>query len=159
MPDPTDNVLCFSYGSNMSSRYLRQFCPSATAVMTATLPNAHIEFRRFSTDLNGGISTIVEAPGEIVHGILYMINGIDIDHLDLLEDVAKGLYVRETYLVLGKDNTWHSADLYRAGELEDPFEPAPQYISWMVEGAREHGLPPDYITEIEGFSRSNSNQS
>ncbi|MEM9776901.1 MAG: hypothetical protein AAF902_20150 [Chloroflexota bacterium] len=51
-------MLNFSYGSNMSIRYIRDYCPFAKYVMRATLPNCEIQFRRFSTDLNGGISTI-----------------------------------------------------------------------------------------------------
>jgi hypothetical protein len=50
------------YGFNMSTRYLRDYCPGAQFVMKAGLPNFHVEFRRYSEDLRGGISTIMEAP-------------------------------------------------------------------------------------------------
>ena len=33
----------------------------------------------------------------------------------------------------------------------EPVIPAAQYIDWMLEGAREHGLPDDYIARIAGF--------
>jgi hypothetical protein len=41
----------------MSTRYLRNYCPDAQFVMKAALPNFHVEFRRYSEDLRGGIST------------------------------------------------------------------------------------------------------
>lgn len=60
----------YAYGSNMSSDYIREFCPSARFVRRAQLPNYRIEFRRYSTDLKGGISTIMAAPGDLVHDIM-----------------------------------------------------------------------------------------
>ena len=63
-----DRLFYFAYGSNMCTRYLHEYCPAVVPVMPAAPANFHIEFRRFSTNLGGGISTIQPAPGEIVHG-------------------------------------------------------------------------------------------
>ena len=41
-------LLNFAYGSNMSSRYLREVCPGAKAVRTAVLPNMQMEAERVS---------------------------------------------------------------------------------------------------------------
>ena len=150
----SDFVLSFSYGSNMAVEYLRGYCPGAEPVMRATLPNARIEFRRYSTDLGGGISTIMPAPGKRVEGVIYRIPRAEIEALDKLEDVDKGVYVRETHLVLGIDGAWHGADLYRVATPDGPFEPAAQYVAWMIEGAREHGLPEDYIAGLQALRPS-----
>lgn len=37
----------------------------------------------------------------------------ELEALDILESVPKGLYRRDTFLVLGEDGEWHRADLYR----------------------------------------------
>lgn len=142
-------LFTFSYGSNMKSSYLRDYCPSARPAMLGQLPNYRIEFRRFSTDMNGGISTIMEAPGELVRGILFAVQASDLEALDILEDIPLGLYRRETFLVLGADGAWHPGDLYRVVRPEGPFMPAESYIDMMIEGAKEHGLPADYIAAIE----------
>ncbi|MEM7120588.1 MAG: gamma-glutamylcyclotransferase family protein [Pseudomonadota bacterium] len=147
-----DELLSFAYGSNMASRYLRQECPSATAVMRAALPNYRIEFRRFSTNMKGGISTIMEAPGDLVHGILYRIRRADFDALDALENLGEGLYRRETFLVLGEDGGWHKGDLYRVARPAGPFKVASAYLALMLEGAREHGLPDAYIESLEALA-------
>ncbi|MBT6136091.1 MAG: gamma-glutamylcyclotransferase [Rhodospirillaceae bacterium] len=146
-----DTILSFSYGSNMAVKYLRESCPSAEPLIRASLPNVRIEFRRYSTDLGGGISTIMPAPGSRVEGVIYRIPKSEIEALDLLEDVDKGLYVRESYLVLGADGAWHTADLYRVANPEGPFAPAAQYVEWMLEGAHEHQLPADYIAGLEAL--------
>ncbi|MDP6566824.1 MAG: gamma-glutamylcyclotransferase [Alphaproteobacteria bacterium] len=147
----SDELPSFTYGSNMSSRYLRTTCPSARPMMSAMLPNVRIEFRRYSTDLGGGISTIMPAPGEMVHGVLYRIARAEIEALDLLEDVDKGLYLRESHLVLGADDDWHRGELYRVAKPEGPFAPSRTYLDHMLEGAREHGLPADYVARLEAL--------
>ncbi len=144
-------LLTFSYGSNTSSRYLRSYCPGAEPVMRAVLPNFWIEFRRYSTDLQGGISTIMETPGDRVRGMLFSIPRTEIEALDVLEDVPLGLYLRQGFLVLGEDGAWHCAQLYRVAKPEGPFAASARYLDYMLEGAREHGQPDDYIARLEGF--------
>ena len=144
-------MFCFSYGSNMASRYLRKYCPSAAPVMRADLPNYRVEFRRFSTDMQGGISSIMEAPGEMVRGVIYEIPEQEVKALDILEDIPQGLYRRDTFLVLGEDDRWHHADLYRVVKPSGPYDPALQYIDMMIEGAREHDLDPAYIDDLESL--------
>ncbi len=89
--------------------------------------------------------------GEIVHGVLFAIPIAEIETLDVLENVPDGLYTRETFMVLDAAGAWRSAELYRIVTPEGPFEPAGRYIDWMLEGAREHGLPDDYVARIAGF--------
>ena len=119
--------------------------------MRADLPNFRVEFRRFSTDMQGGISSIMEAPGEMVRGVIYEVPVQEVKALDILEDLPKGLYRRDTFLVLGEDGQWHQADLYRVVNPTGPYDPAPQYIDMMIEGAREHDLDPTYIDHLESL--------
>ena len=53
-------VLHFGYGSNMSESYMRQYTPSLKYVMNAQLPNFEIQFRKYSNNMGGGISSIIE---------------------------------------------------------------------------------------------------
>ena len=144
-------MFCFAYGSNLHLPYLHEYCPNATFVMRAELPNYRIEFRRYSTDMQGGISTIMPTPGHLVRGVIYDIPDADMAELDVLEDVPLGLYVRETYLVLDEHGAWQKADLYRVANPTGPYDPAPGYIEYMVEGAKMHGLDPDYIESLEAL--------
>lgn len=138
----------FAYGSNMSTAYIRHYCPSAQFLLRATLPNFQIEFRRYSTDLQGGISTIMAAAGELVQGVVYEIPEAEILALDVLEDVPQGLYRRDTFLVLGEDGVWHAAELYRVVTPSGPYAPSAQYVEMMIAGAVEHGLVADYVARL-----------
>jgi gamma-glutamylcyclotransferase (GGCT)/AIG2-like uncharacterized protein YtfP len=139
----------FGYGSNLNQRFLRQYCPSAEFVMRAYLPNYEVQFRFWSKRRQGGISTIIEKPGGLVHGVIYEVPEEELKVLDVLESVPQGLYRREAFLVLGEDGVWHKADLYRVARPQGPFTPSRGYVELMLSGAREHGLDPGYVKRIE----------
>ena len=143
----------FAYGSNLSTAYLREYCPSACFQQRAQLPNFQVEFRRYSTDLRGGISTIMAAPGAMVHGVIFDISEAEILALDILEDVPLGLYRRETFWVWAEDG-WQRADLYRVAQPAGPYTPSARYLDYMIDGAREHGLDDAYVAQLQSWRQA-----
>lgn len=141
-------MLHFAYGSNLSPKFLRSHCPSARFVMKAYLPNFRVEFRYYSKKRQGGISSIISHPGSLVRGVIYEVPPEEMLDLDELESVPQGLYIRETFLVLGEDGGWREADLYKVAKPEGPFTPARSYVELMLEGAQEQGLDPEYVREL-----------
>ena len=144
-------MLYFAYGSNMSTEFIQEYCPSAKFIMQAQLPNFQVEFRRFSEDFKGGISSIMATPGELVKGVLYEVDENEILALDILEDVPRGLNRRDTYLVLGEDGGWHPADLYQVVSPSGPYPPSKKYLDYMIAGAKEHKIDPAYIAKLESL--------
>ena len=142
-------VLHFGYGSNMSESYMRQYTPSLKYVMNAQLPNFEIQFRKYSNNMGGGISSIIEKPGGMVYGVMYYITKKEMDELDILEDVPLGIYKRETFQVLGEDGKWYEADLYRVTEPKGPYEPSKKYLDLMISGATEHNINKDWIKKLK----------
>lgn len=142
-------VLHFGYGSNMSEEYMKQYTPSLKYVMNARLPNFEIQFRKYSDNMKGGISSIIPKPGGMIFGVLYYIPKKEMDELDILEDVPLGIYTRETYQVLGEDGKWYAADLYRVTNPKGPFTPAKQYLDLMIAGATEHDINPAWIATLK----------
>ncbi|MGD2142561.1 MAG: gamma-glutamylcyclotransferase [Candidatus Bathyarchaeota archaeon] len=141
-------MLHFAYGSNLSPKFLRKYCPNASYMMKAILPNFRVEFRHFSERRQGGISSIIPYPGELTRGVIYEIPKDEMLRLDEVESVHQGLYARETFLVFGEDEELYRADLYRVVEPQGPYTPAKSYIGLMLEGAEEHGLDPDYVQKL-----------
>jgi gamma-glutamylcyclotransferase (GGCT)/AIG2-like uncharacterized protein YtfP len=141
----------FGYGSNLNIDFLLQYVPSAEFVMKAYLPNYEVQFRFWSKKRQGGISSIIEKPGGLVHGVIYECNEGELGELDILESVPQGLYNRETFKVLGEDRQWHDADLYRVAKPKGPFTPARGYVELMLSGARVHGLDPECVKVIEAI--------
>lgn len=145
----------FGYGSSLNQEFLKKYCPSTKFVMKAYLPNYEVQFRFWSKKRRGGISSIIEKAGELVHGVIYDITSNELDDLDILESVPQGLYSRDKFLVLGEDLEWHQADLYRVVKPQGPFTPSKTYVELMLEGAKQHELDPRYIQKIqEIYNRS-----
>lgn len=65
-----EQVLHFGYGSNMSEAYMKQHTPGLKYVMNAQLPNFEIQFRKYSDDMGGGISSNIDKPGGMIYGVL-----------------------------------------------------------------------------------------
>ncbi len=141
----------FGYGSNLNMAFLREYVPSAEFVMKAYLPNYEVQFRFWSKKRQGGISSIIEKPSHLVHGVIYACDEEELKELDILESVPQGLYRRETFKVLGEDKEWHDADLYRVATPRGPFTPSRGYVELMISGAKDHRLDPGYIQEIEAI--------
>ena len=152
--EDNEQVLHFGYGSNMSEAYMKQYTPSLRYVMNAQLPNFEIQFRKYSENMGGGISSIIEKPGGMVYGVLYWIPKKEIEELDILEDVPLGIYKRETFQVLGQDGEWYEADLYRVTEPKGPYEPAKKYLDLMIAGSTEHHINPEWIATLKEMRAS-----
>jgi gamma-glutamylcyclotransferase (GGCT)/AIG2-like uncharacterized protein YtfP len=148
-PDRADIVYHFGYGSNLDEDYMRQWTPSLKFVTKAQLPNFEIQFRKYSTDLEGGISSIIPKPGGLVEGVIYEIKKSEIEALDILEDVPIGIYSRETFKVIAPDGTWYNADLYRVTNPKGPFTPSIRYLGYMIKGAKMHGINQPWIDHLE----------
>ena len=86
-------TLHFSYGSNMNRAMMRVHAPGAQALGVARL-DAH----RFIVT-SDGYASVVPAPGQVVHGVLWRLTPRDRVTLDAWENVAATLYRCETVLV------------------------------------------------------------
>ena len=144
----------FAYGSNLSTEFVRESCPSARFIMRAQLPNFTVQFPYHSEKYGGGISSIVESPGDMVNGVIYEIDEDELLALDTLESVPQGSYRRDTFQVLGEDGAWYRADLYRVTKPTGPHTPSKQYVGYMVTGAREHQIDPEYTARFEALYQS-----
>ena len=149
--DNDDVIYYFGYGSNLDEDYMRQWTPSLKFVSLARLPNFEIQFRKYSTDLKGGISSIIEKPGGMVQGVVYTIEKLEMEALDILEDVPLGIYKRETFKVVAEDGIWYNADLYRVVNPKGPFTPSVKYLGYMIKGAKAQGINQPWIDYLESL--------
>ena len=153
---PADDHLAYvyAYGSLLSPTLMTQPCPSATFVIKAQLPNYEIQFRVPSDTGLGGTSGIGPAPGGLVQGVIYSVKKTEILDLDVLEGVPEGKYKKGQFLVLGDDKEWYEVNLYVPAAPGDLIPPAPHYLDNMIDGARAHGLDPDYTARLVAWRRS-----
>ena len=93
-----------------------------------------------------GEANVVPDPAGAVEGVLYRLPKESIEFLDSTESG----YVRQevTVTVDGKETRAH---LYVAETTRDDLVPDPAYLRLVLQGAREHALPPEYVAGIEAL--------
>jgi len=113
----------------------------------AVLPGYCLLFNKRSTTDGSGKANVEVREGSHVWGVLYAIPDGDLHTLD----EGEGGYHRVRLSVRLTDNTNTDAWVYVASKpRNDPaLRPYTWYKRFLVEGAREHSLPPLYIADLE----------
>jgi len=111
-----------------------------------------MRFHKIGTDGSGKCTLIPTGDdGDAVYGVLYEFADSDLAGLDREEGVHLGGYARcSVRLRLPSGDTTGAMTYIAGGQYLDvsrlPFD---WYRDLVVAGAREHGLPPAYIRELE----------
>ena len=136
--------LYFAYGSNMSTARLRARIPTAEPVGAARIDGYRLVCNKRGKDGSGKANLVSTAGGE-AWGVLFRIDAHDWPALDRYE----WGYERRSRRVLVTRGESCEAQLYLAlhpEQLEIP--PFDWYRELCLEGAREHALPAQVISEI-----------
>lgn len=156
LTDPEDitTSLCgeelyFAYGSNMVEEQMKERCKSAVKVGIGALNDHKIVFNRKGTYRPGGVASIEESEGQRVYGVIWKIHSSEFWELDEKEDPKA--YVRRKIPVYTLSGEHHSCHIYEAIPQRGVFKPSKDYLKTMVRGAKEAGLPDDYIKYLEEF--------
>jgi gamma-glutamylcyclotransferase len=144
----------FAYGSNMNRAQMRSRAGQIVEEQPARLENYEMLFNKRA---RGGYATanIHPAPGKTVHGVLYKIPEAAFRNLDRFESVPQH-YRRIEVLVTDGAGKKIAAQAYIATKIHKGLRPAPHYLQTILEGAGEHGLPAEYIGEIQAVAAGTS---
>ena len=147
-------MLYFAYGSNMCTGRLRQRVPSANPVHIAKLLNHSLRFHKRSDDRSGKCDAFFTGePGDEVWGVVFEIDPAEKSQLDAQEGLGLG-YAEKAALVIDAEGNRHSVFTYtaEASHIDPALRPYSWYKRFVVEGARQQTLPPDYIANIEAMA-------
>jgi gamma-glutamylcyclotransferase len=132
----------------MAASEMDVWCPGARFAGIARLPNHRLALLRRSIRWGGGAVDIVEAADEDVWGALYELPEGTLGRLDAKEGEGWA-YRRTTVRVEAEDGRPLAAEAYEVLEKEeDEVPPAPQYAELLLRGARERGLPGEYVARL-----------
>lgn len=151
----TTSLWYFAYGSNMSRDIFverRKIQPSASTW-------GWLEGWRLSFDLpigpgERGVANVVPEDGGRTCGVLHQITLAEAEHLDHTEGVHNGLYERIEVDIATRDGETVRAFFYHSKFSTTGRKPSPRYIGLLLDGAREHGLPAEYVDYLEAFERA-----
>lgn len=140
----------FGYGSNMLTPRLRARVPSAEPVLTATLDGHVLRFHKRSRDGSGKCNVVPSSADDArVHGVVFDVSSADLRALDEAEQRGRG-YERTDVVVEGPDAAVEAfAYVAQPAYVDDALLPYDWYHALVLAGAREHGLSPSYVAQIE----------
>lgn len=141
-------ILYFAYGANMADAELDSFVPRRRFLGPACLRGFRLAFRRRSMRWGGGAADILESPGDEVWGALFELPDGALDALDAKEGKGVAYRRRQVKVTLEGGNRTAVAYEVIAKEPAD-VSPTPDYSALLLGGARERGLPEDYVTDLQ----------
>ncbi len=142
----------FAYGSNMSPAIFvdrRKMTPREALC-------ARLDGHRLAFDLPIGpgeraVANVRVDPDAHVFGVAYRIDDEELARLDLTEGVHRGLYARVPVVVTALDGTSIHATTYRSTRGVPGRKPSRRYLDLLLDGARHHGLPEDYVRTLAAW--------
>jgi gamma-glutamylcyclotransferase len=139
--------LLFAYGSNLAASEIGAWCPDARFAGVARLPGYRLALRRRSIRWRGGAVDLVPAPGDEVWGALYELPDGTLERLDTKE--GEGWAYRRVPIEVELGGRAVAAEAYEVIDKEpDEVPPTPEYTAVVVGGARERGLPKEYVERL-----------
>jgi cation transport regulator ChaC len=144
-------VWYFAYGSNMSRAIFcarRGMCPAESRW-------GWLDGWRLCFDLpigpgERGVANVEPSASARTCGVVHRITAAELDRLDRTEGVHVGIYARIPVDVVTGDGERLTAVTYRSSIAATGRKPSARYLGLLLDGAREHGLPAEWIRFLEG---------
>ena len=139
----------FAYGSNLSTERLQARVPSARARCRGRLLHHALRWHKLGRDGSGKCDIVPTPAPSIVWGVLFDVSRDEKPALDAIEGLGIGYFEKEVRIVTD-DGECFALTYHANPDRTDPtLRPFDWYKDHVVRGAREHGLPADYIQELE----------
>jgi len=143
----TRTFLYFAYGSNMSVRRLRARTPSAVPLGQAHVGGYRLMFNKAGQD--GSAKAACEATGDAadrVIGGLFRIDEAERPALDHAEGL--GRHYNAVNIDLAGPEGPRQAMTYIAIDRQPGLLPFDWYLTHVLQGTKDFGLPADYVADI-----------
>jgi cation transport regulator ChaC len=131
----------------MLSARLTKRCPSAHPLGVAKLAGYELRWHKVSEDGSGKCDVVPATVDDVVYGVVYEINAQEKTDLDQAEGLGSGYDQKDVAVIL--DGKVVTASIYFATKTKPTLKPYTWYKALVVAGAKEHGLPTDYIARLE----------
>lgn len=152
------SFLYFGYGSNLLSKRIHLFNPSAVRQCIARLDNHRLDFGYDSKLWKGKVATIVPDEGEHIWGAVWRINMENMKDLDRQEEVERNIYQPIDVRVQTENSenitcrcymlTNQPVKIPKGDSVPLERRPSISYLNVIINGAIESGLPDYYIEKL-----------
>jgi len=143
----------FAYGSNLLAERIHIQNPTAVRIGAGKLNGYRLDFNEFSSFWEGCPSTVVPDPNEHVWGALWQLNTSDLSNLDQQEGVNMKMYLPFEVDIVTPNGDKVLSRCYKlvnqplVKQIPLPLDrrPSKAYLETILLGAKETGLPLDYL--------------
>ena len=147
----TDEAIYFAYGTLLELAEMHKYCPTARSEGIFRLKDFRLGFKACGPDPTRGGCTLVNAPDNIMHGLLYKMSVADRTNLDKISGVDQGLWAIHKITLLDDENQVTTAETYVIPNPSGHYVPPESYTRPILSGARQIPLPIDYIEQLESI--------
>jgi gamma-glutamylcyclotransferase (GGCT)/AIG2-like uncharacterized protein YtfP len=142
----------FAYGSNMHLRRLMERVGDCIVHSAAKLHGFSLEFHKRAGDGSGKCNAFhTGKAADVMHGVVFEIDRAQRKILDRFEGLGFGYHIQD----LQVESPLGTIDAYAYIASNDHIDHGARPYSWykafVVEGARQHGLPQSYINRISAI--------
>lgn len=142
-----DDVWYFAYGANMSRAVLARRGVVPLSSEAGVLRGYR---HRFSHEgllpIEPAFANIEPSSDDVTHGVLHLLSTDGLAHLDRIEGAE---YLQVDVAVEGARSGTVTARAYLNPHPTSGKIPSRRYLACLCDGAREHGLPAEYIAQLE----------
>lgn len=150
----------FAYGSNMLTHWLRCRVPSARPLGMATLQRHTLRWHKRSVDGSGKCNAVATGnEADAVLGVLFDISTDEKPALDLAEGAGKGYVQSDVCAETQSGRVAAFTYLAQPTAIDEALKPYDWYKALVVTGARKHGLPQDYVKELDAQETTSDSKS
>lgn len=145
----------FAYGSNLHQGQLLARCGGSLSTSDESPRIARLANYRLVFNMDGGDGEVyanIATPGDGVLGVVYRCSTAALARLDVYEEG----YDRLDVVVIGEQENSIPAIAYiaRPENVTTARKPNQEYLETILRGAREHGLPQEYIRQLAAIASS-----
>lgn len=140
----------FAYGSNMLTERLEARVRGARFLGIARVHGRRLVFHKRSSDESGKCNLPEsESNSDAAYGVLFDVPDSQRSVLDRAEGLGNGYKIAPIEVLDSGSLPVSATGYFATADAIDPrLVPYDWYHSLVVSGARQHGLPPDYIASI-----------
>ena len=136
----------------MSTPRLTDRVHSVRAVTIAQLHKHKLKFHKKSNDGSAKCDAEYTNNAEdVMYGVVFQISASEKPELDIKEGLRKG-YEEKIVSVIAQNGETLDAVTYYATNIDPSLNPYDWYKEHVIRGARENGLPPEYIATIDAIN-------
>lgn len=139
-------MLYFAFASNMNQAQMKRWCPASRFLKAVVLEGYRFVYDGLSVSWDGATGNIVQSTTESVWGALYEITERDRLTLDAFEGYPRNYDHKDVDVRDREGKIDRAMTYFRTGRALG--KPHPDYERIVIDGAKECGLPDDYIEKF-----------